>query len=539
MAAVPYKITRRSSQEMTPLVEKSKVNLGLAQKPYRHRYEQTQDNSACHTRLRDHESFGDFHTTPLSMMTTDDLKTCVEGVIASDTNAQEQDYEQLHPRITKGVSKHVSHTTTPSRSVLLARKGESIQKIGQWYFACQLPETNLQYFGPVQREWVDKIWEMGRKSAAMFAVLGAFAFHKKATLAGSQAGSNYYTQKDQIIRHIAEDMQRSHGGPDPLTVVAMAMLAYLDIGEDRLDDAGTHLRAVCKFVDMPRMPPQGWLYCAWIDFRHALVTSTEPCLPFYIPEALREVAVISHRHERKASRLGPINASHSPRSPVFTLEIASEIFTKLHDLCCRSDALLATEAPPFGQVYALEYGLRMVQAHAEHNDKDFFTSPTMLITFVMQLHVWMAARFYTPQARETHAALLVKACKIIDRFDDMTTQWYTYAGLESLLWILFTLSVSLRAHELPQTTKVLELLYRTLRMAHIDCCGDLQTRLEQWPWLANWHPFQIHTVWEMLCARYPDIVPQTTIHGLEVTAQDPHKAQHRWSLSGLEFYSSL
>jgi hypothetical protein len=180
-----------------------------------------------------------------------------------------------------------------------------------------------------------------------------------------------------------------------------------------------------------------------------------------------------------------------------------------------------------------------VQAHAEHNDKDFFTSPTMLITFVMQLHVWMAARFYTPQARETHAALLVKACKIIDRFDDMTTQWYTYAGLESLLWILFTLSVSLRAHELPQTTKVLELLYRTLRMAHINCCGDLQTRLEQWPWLANWHPFQIHTVWEMLCARYPDIVPQTTVHGLEVTAQDPHKAQHRWSLSGLEFYSSL
>jgi hypothetical protein len=174
MAAVPYNITRRSSQEMTPPVEKSKVNLGLAQEPYRHRHEQTQDNSACHTRLRDHEAFGDFHTTPLSMMTTDDLKTCVEGVIASDTNAQEQDYEQLRPSITKGVSKHVSHPATPSRSALLARKGESIQKIGQWHFACQLPETNLQYFGFVRREWVDKIWEMGRKSAAMFAVLGAF-----------------------------------------------------------------------------------------------------------------------------------------------------------------------------------------------------------------------------------------------------------------------------------------------------------------------------------------------------------------------------
>jgi hypothetical protein len=140
---------------MIPLVEKSKVDLELARKPYPDRHEQTQDNSAYRTRLRVHEAFRDFRTTPLSMVTTGDVETCVEGVIASDTNDQEQDYEQLRPSITKGVLRHVSHPTRPPRSVLLAREGESIQKISQSYLACQLPETNLQYFGSVQKNWVE------------------------------------------------------------------------------------------------------------------------------------------------------------------------------------------------------------------------------------------------------------------------------------------------------------------------------------------------------------------------------------------------
>jgi hypothetical protein len=120
--------------------------------------------------------------------------------------------------------------------------------------------------------------------------------------------------------------------------------------------------------------------------------------------------------------------------------MSSDLFGKLHALCYCSDVLALTEIPPFDQTYVLEYGLRVVQARAKRNAGDVFTLPIMLITSAIQLHVWMASRFYTPQAHETRLGLIELASQVIDGFDDMITQWYIAAGLASLQWVLFTLA---------------------------------------------------------------------------------------------------
>jgi hypothetical protein len=151
----------------------------------------------------------------------------------------------------------------------------------------------------------------------------------------------------------------------------------------------------------------------------------------------------------------------------------------------------------------------------------------------------MAARFCTPQARETHFGLITVASEVLDSFEDVATQWYIAAGPESLLWVFFTLVASLRAHQLPQTTKVLGSLYQALRKARINFHGNFEARLKHWPWLANWHPVQIDAVWEMLCARYPDLVPRIARPDVIEGQQDPNKARHRWFLGGLEFYNSF
>jgi hypothetical protein len=381
---------------------------------------------------------------------------------------------------------------------------------------------------------------MGKESQSIFAALGAFALHKKTILGQGGARSQYYEQKGQIIQNIVSDIQKSPSdGPDPATVLAMGVLAYLDIRDDQFEAAGTHLRAVRNFIDMPAMPPQGWLYLAWIDFRQALFTNSEPSLPFYVPAIFREVPQSLRFQQREAFRMGATNASLCPRSPVFTLDMASDLFGKLHALCYCTEVLGHSETPPFGQVYALEYGLRVVQARAKRSEGDVFTSPILLVTSAIQLHVWMAARFYTPQARETHLGLIQVATETIDSFEDMITQWYIAAGMDSLLWVLFTLAASVRAHELPQTSNMVKLLYQALRKARINNCDDFEARLKRWPWLANWHPVQIGVVWDMLCARYPDLVPQITRVSIPETSADPTKARHRWFLGGLEFFNSM
>jgi hypothetical protein len=479
-------------------------------------------------------------TAPTITMADDndsaDEEVISRGVIAYG-HSQDQEPRQMH--VTQAGMPFLTDFTEPSQHLLLGANGEDVQEIGQWYFACQLPEKDAESFGAVHNNWVKGIWEMGRDSQSIFAALGAFALHKKSILGKGAARSQYYEQKGQIIQNIVSDIQKSPNGPDPATVLAMGVLAYLDIRDDQFEAAGTHLRAVRNFIDMTTMPPQGWLYCSWIDFRQALFTNSEPSLPFYVPVVFREVPEALRLQQREAFRMGASNASMCPRSPVFTLDMASDLFGKLHALCYCTDVLGHSDTPPFGQVYALEYGLRVVQARAKRSEGDVFTSPILLVTSAIQLHVWMAARFYTPQARETHLGLIQVASETIDSFEDMITQWYIAAGMESLLWVLFTLVASLRAHELPQTSNMVKLLYQALRKARINNCDDFEARLKRWPWLANWHPVQIGVVWDMLCARYPDLVPQITRASIPEASADPTKARHRWFLGGLEFFNSM
>jgi hypothetical protein len=512
----------------------------VANVPHRHRPGRAHGKMSNRRQITALQAPHDGFAGPMPLDNDDQDESYDEEFISDNalTHIPHQEPQQVH--IMEAAMPFLSQSTMPSKNLLLGQNGEDVQEIGQWYFVCQLPERDAEFFQSVQNNWVRDIWDMGRNNQSIFSVLGAFALHKKATLAETHAKTEYYEQKGQIIQNIVSDIKNSNdNGIDPMTVVAMAILAYFDIRDQTFDAAGTHLRAVRNFIDMEKLPPQGWLYCSWTDLRQALFTETEPQLPFYVPHVFREVHQSLRFQQREAFRVGALNASQCPRSAIFTLDMSSDLFGKLHALCYCSDVLAPSETPPFGQVYALEYGLRVVQARAKRSEGDVFTSPIILITSAIQLHVWMASRFYTPQARETHLALTRVASRVIDGFDDMITQWYITAGLESLLWVLFTLVASFRAHELPQTTRTLALLYQALRKAGINSCDGFEARLKKWPWLHNWHPVQIGIVWEMLCARYPDLVPRISRPDIPEAQSDPNKARHRWFLGGLEFYNSL
>lgn len=534
--APPHVLTRWDSQQASPRqTEAAKLAKAPAQDSHGHSRRRSEAKDARRKRLQAPGRLDGCSTAPLAMAgDTHDDESADEEIVSGRADAlwqKQRNDSNASDDADRASSKWL---TTPSRN-------QDVEEIGQWYFACQLPEHDIEFFRSVQDNWVKDMWQMGQNSEPIFSVLGAFALHKKALLGGPQARPEYIEQKGKIIQNIVSDLRRHPSGPDPSTIVAMAILAYLDIRDNQLDASGTHLQAVAKFVDMSAIPVQGWLYCTWIDLRQALFTSQEPSLPFYVPVPFRELPSSLRNYQREAFRLGGLNASQCPRSSVFTLDMASDMFGKLHALCHCSEIPPPGETPPFGQVYALEYGLRVIQARAKRNGEgDVLTAPIMLITSAIQLHVWMASRFYTPQARETHLGLIKVATETMAGFDDMVTQWYIAAGLESLLWVLFTLLASLHAHELPQTNEVLGLLYKALRMARINTCEDLEKRLRSWPWLENWHPVQIDTVWQMLGGRYPDLVPRIApTQNVAGAAQDPNKARHRWFLGGLEFYNSL
>jgi hypothetical protein len=451
----------------------------------------------------------------------------------------------------------------PLQRLLLDTRSADVQDFGQWYFLSQMPAKDREFFSGAQQHWVKgtksrritppyresiltrltALWEMSRVNQPMYAIMGSFALYKKSVFSG-KAKAAYIEQKGRVIQDIVANINANQvaarNAPDSLTLVAIAVLGYLDIRDGHFEAAATHIRAVSKFVDMPSLSPHAWLYCVWIDLRFALFTGQEPQLPFYIPAEYRDLPQSVLSCQREANRLGNINAANCPRSPLFTLDMASDLYRKLHALCYCSDVLTSSENPPFGQVYALEYGLRVIQARASRSQGDVFTSHVvMLLTSAIQLHVWMASRFWTPQRKESHLALITRACKVIESFDDMVTQWYISAGLESLLWVLFTLVATLNAHGILDNTPLLELLYRAIRKADIYSCEDLELRLKKWPWLKNWHLVQIKHIWERMCVGHADLVPLEPGFGSERRLPYLNKAQDRWFVGGLEFFNSL
>ena len=95
------------------------------------------------------------------------------------------------------------HGVTAPEQRLSSDNLVEVQEIGKWYFLCQLPARNLESFGSVHEHWVKEIWDLGRFSRAMCAVVGAMALQKKAMVVAPQTESRYYEQKCRVVQSIA------------------------------------------------------------------------------------------------------------------------------------------------------------------------------------------------------------------------------------------------------------------------------------------------------------------------------------------------
>jgi hypothetical protein len=427
----------------------------------------------------------------------------------------------------------------PTGPILRGQDGEDVQNICQWYFLDQLHEKNAPSFRHVHRHWTKGLWEMAQVNQPMFAAIAAFAFYKEIALSKISPSSAYIKQKGRTMAHIGKGLSRWYEMPDPLTLVAVTLLAYMDVRDSHFDNAGTHLRAVCNLVDMAQLSTYAWLYSVWTDLRYALLTARLPILPYYIPLSLRgdlHQSLDNTQIVQKASS----NVSNYLQTTFFDYEMAFGLFKKLHILCLCSDRLRDSETPPFGQIYDLEYSLRAIQSHAfQEKLPCLVIAGVELTVWAAQLHVWMACRFWTPQRRETHLALVSRARVILDAFGDAMITWTGSVNAESLLWVLFTMIATARIYGQAHETRMLDLLYANLNHLGIRSRDDFSAKLAEWPWLSDWHPTQITNIWRMLTERFNGLAVEW-LNPCGATAPPvATESGRRLFLGGLEYFDSL
>ena len=470
-----------------------------------------------------------------------DRTTCTgkqQDVTASEEGLETDGLLSLSVVGTGHVTSPYSHHSTISAPIgmtMLGPNGEDVQSIGQWYFHNQLDGVRSFHFDHAQTHWTNALWDSARANKPMFAAIGAFALHKEVTLAKRPSNLAYLEQKGRTIWHISNDLRQPHCASDPLTMVAIALLAYMDVRDGNFAAAKTHLEAVRNLVCVSKMPTYAWLHCGWVDLRYALLTGRAPIIPHHVPPSLRRDT--SNRSPQIAHMVSE-NVAHCPQAAFFTHEIAFHLFDRLHALCRHPNKLDALEIPPFGQIYDLEYSLRTIQSQVRENELRERSAPAVeLVLLTIQLHLWMACRFWTPQRHESHLAVVSRACSILDTFQNITTRWFDFGSAESLLWVLFTMTASLSIHAHTYRERLLSLLRPVLKLVNIQSHNDFSDHLHKWPWVDDWHPVHTQIIWSAFSPGIEDLVAKGLRSQNVAMPGTLTRSDERLFLGGLEFYN--
>lgn len=425
---------------------------------------------------------------------------------------------------------------TPKGPIIRGQNGEDVQSIGQWYFFSQLPKTHVSHFRHAQKYWTTGLWEMAQDNSSMFAGLVAMASYRDVSMGTRHFESSYLQLKGQTINRISKDLSRRQAKTHSLTLVTIILLAYMDVRDLHFDAARTHLLAFCNLVDITELSAYAWLYCAWVDLRYALLTGDRPILPYHIPVSLQQSRSFLAPSSRTIQRASS-NAANCPQTEAFNHHTAFDLFNKLHTLCSFHNQIGDSDSPPFGQIYDLEYTLRVIQSQiSKDRSQNHSTAAAELTILTAQLHVWMACRFWTPQRRETHLAFMLRAASIFDTFDDILARWSGIANMESLLWIIFTMAAMMRIYGDTSFTPRLDLLYWVSATLKIRCHEDFAAKLAEWPWTGDWHTLQTEQIWTLLTDRFDDlrvVPPNANNIAAPILPSEPPQ---RLFLGGLEFF---
>jgi hypothetical protein len=422
--------------------------------------------------------------------------------------------------------------------IIRGQDGEDVQSIGRWYFLNQLHGAHASSFCHAQSYWTNGLWEMARTNKPLFAGIAALAAYRDVALATTYPESSYIELKGRTMFHVGRNLSERHTKTDPLTMVAIALLAYMDIRDAQFDTARLHLLAVRNLVDISEMTANAWLACSWVDLRYALLTGQPPILPCYIPPPFRRNYSCCVSANFQTVQRASSNVANCPKTDYLDHHTSFDIFNRLHALCLCSDQLENSKCPPFGQIYDLEYALRVIHSGISKGELQCHTTAAAeLIILAAQLHVWMACRFWTPQRQESHLALVSRASSVLDAFSGILVRWTELASVDSLLWIVFTMVATMRIYGDTKLMRMLHHLHSTLTTLGIYGHEEFCAKLNEWPWIGDWHPVQIVHVWAMLTEHFDDFaVSVPSAHDIAVPTGKPPQ---RLFLGGLEYFNSL
>ncbi|KAM0715743.1 hypothetical protein Q7P37_008257 [Cladosporium fusiforme] len=382
---------------------------------------------------------------------------------------------------------------------------EQSDDTAKWWFYC--PERHSQSWNVAKHHWGTAAWDIARSNSLFYHCLELYAWRKRAHLTGQV--DRYVRQQNLLIRKVQAQIQIQGNGRnfEPLTLVAIGILAYVSMLDSNLDVAGLHLHAIKRLDPFKHFEnfQHEWLYTIWVDLRYALLLRIHPVLAYFIPLAFRgsPKGKADDECELSARELAGRNSELSPHSKDFDNVESYSLFLRLHRLCREYSVSKFADNPPYGLIYDLEYRLRTLDAK-EHqvDDQDVITNVDCVELFlaVVQLHVWILCRHCAPVSSYCRRHVLTQALKLLRKapVPVLVAKWKSIADMSSLLWVLTTLTACSLEVPIDNDASILTALQYTLGTSSILTFDEISSSMRQWPWVDDWHSTKLQVVWEAI-----------------------------------------
>lgn len=386
-------------------------------------------------------------------------------------------------------------TQDPYGALAAGRAGD-LAHLGQWFFYNQLDAGDRSKFPRAVTSFGTDLWEMARGNEPLLNCLIASVLRKKSYFLGREDDRHWLLYKGRVLSMIQQAITKGGRTQDPMLWVAIVYLATFDIGDKQLAVAVTHLRGLRDMMRMEKLTAKQWLYCAYTDFRVALLLNIKPVLPYYITPYYRIEPSLIAPYRPEARRLALHNCRFSPNADVFDPEASFELFRKLHELSLAWDPINVSEKLPFGDLYDLEYQVLSLNAEAR-TSRHASAFAVELLACAAELHALALTRFWTPQRKQTPLSVLKRALANVAHRPHLLADWQAHAHSSSLLWVLFALVLAMLGLQLDaqQPVPVLQHLRDTVSYLRIRSGKRFATELKKWPCLDHWHDEMAEKVW--------------------------------------------
>ncbi|WPH03945.1 Hypothetical protein R9X50_00682800 [Acrodontium crateriforme] len=342
------------------------------------------------------------------------------------------------------------------------------------------------------------MWDSACENEAMREVFMMTAAVKESQVTGIDTTKSRLLHQGNAIRLVSSQLSRPSVDLNLAAIILMSILSKDAFATHEYGVAEAHMKAIATLIHdrMDTAPWFLWYFIVWTDLTQSGVINRPPRLPYFVPAELK--VPLSQEHEAETARLARQNVNLIALNDHLTEELAIRLFEGLH----KSAVIYNKDDTDWRAASMIYYETSWLCANSQIFDDIKIPSDyepgrsevNVMLRIIQMVMYGTASPFFSeagPQSLLQKQALKhLRTCTPSIACD----RWESVAALESLVWVLFNISISVICYSSEESTLAKD--RRTwLKECLTICIRRLEAKCDTFSWMDCVKSFPFTSTW--------------------------------------------